>query len=198
MKYYQDITLIPDAEANLGFIWYKLFQQIHIGLADNKQPDGTSAIAVSFPEYQKIKHPMGNRLRLLAETEQQIKQFDVDKWLARLRDYSHVKPIRPVPDNLKQYACFKRKQAKSPEKKAIDLALYLQKPLDEVIKYRKQNNLFNQCKLPFIHMESQSGTKKQGEKNRFRLFIEKTVFDSPVSGSFDCYGLSKTATVPEF
>jgi len=136
-------------------------------------------------------------LRLFAETEQQLQQFDAEKWLGRLRDYTHVKSIRSVPENVNHFARFKRKQVKSPEKKAMRLAEHLQKPVDEVIKYRKQHELFNECKLPFIHMESQKETEN-GEKNRFRLFIEQTLFDEPVSGTFDCYGLSKTATVPWF
>jgi len=197
MKYYQDITLLPDEEANLGFLWFKVFQQIHIALADNKLPDGTSGIAVSFPEYKKTKHPMGSRLRLFAETEQQLEQFDAEKWLARLRDYTHIKPIRLVPKGVKRFVCFKRKQVKSPEKKAKSLAIHLQKPVDKVIEYRKQHDLFNKCKLPFIYMESQEKTDS-GEKNRFRLFIAKMPNNEPVSGKFDCYGLSKKATIPWF
>lgn len=197
MKFYQDITLIPDADVNLGFIWHKVFLQIHIGLADNKLPNGTSAIAVAFPEYQKTPYPMGSRLRLLAKTEQQLQKFDAEKWLVKLRDYTHVKPIRPVPINVKQFVCFKRKPVKSAEKRAKRLAEHLQKNVDEVIKYRKQNKLFNECKLPFIYLESQKETER-GEKNRFRLFIKQSPSKEPILGTFDCYGLSKKATVPWF
>ncbi len=196
MKYYQDITLIPDAETHIGFIWHKVFQQIHIALADNKLPDGSSAIAVSFPEYKKTGFPLGGKLRLFAPTEEQLKQLDVEKWLSRLQDYSHVKPIHSVPE-VSEYACFRRKAVKSPEKKAELLAKHLQKPLEDVVHYRKEQGLLKACDLPYIQMESQKKTTT-GQKNRFRLFIEQTFSEYPVSGTFDCYGLSKTATIPWF
>ena len=196
MKYYQDITLLPDAETHIGFIWHKVYQQIHIALADNKHPDGSSAIAVSFPEYKKTKFPLGSKLRLFAPTESQLIELDAEKWLFRLKDYTHVKPIRSVPE-ISKYACFRRKAVKSPEKKAELLAQHLQKPLDVVIRYRKENGLLKACDLPYIHMESQKKTET-GQKNRFRLFIEQTLSEQYVSGTFDFYGLSKTATVPWF
>jgi len=196
MKYYQDITLIPDMEVNLGFLWYKVFLQIHIGLADNKLPDGHSGIAVSFPEYKKVAFPLGSRLRLFSKTEKQLKQFNTEKWLSRLQDYCHIKPIHLVPE-VDKHVCFQRKAIKSPEKKAQRLAVHLQKPVAEIIKFRKQNKLFNECKLPFISMESLAQTET-GKKNKFRLFIEQKYYDERVCGVFDCYGLSKTATVPWF
>ncbi|MBL1422430.1 MAG: type I-F CRISPR-associated endoribonuclease Cas6/Csy4, partial [Alphaproteobacteria bacterium] len=44
MKYYLDITILPDEEANLGFLWHKVYQQIHIALVENKIADNQSAI----------------------------------------------------------------------------------------------------------------------------------------------------------
>lgn len=54
--------------------------------------------------------------------------------------------------------------------------------------------------LPFINVESQTMKKRedQGGSYQFSLFIERTLFDEPVNGKFDCYGLSKTATAPWF
>ncbi len=201
MKYYQDITLLPDADVNLGFLWHKVFLQIHIGLADNKQTDGTSAIAVSFPDYEYkegtyIRFPLGKKLRLLANTEEQIHHFDAGKRLSRLIDYCHIKSIKSVP-NVSKYSCFSRKQVKSAAKKVESLASHLNKPVEEVLKFRKENDLYHGCTLPFIHMESQEVTDT-GQKNKFRLFIEQRFYDTPVQGDFDCYGLSKTATIPWF
>ncbi len=201
MNYYQDITLIPDTDINLGFLWYKVFLQIHIGLADNKQTDGTSAIAVSFPGYvyaedKQHEFPLGNSLRLLAEAENQLRQFDSQKRLSRLQDYCHIKPVKPIPESSK-HVRFRRKQLKSEAKKAAGLAKHLNKPIDEIVQYRKNNGLIRECRLPFIPMESQQPTET-GQKHKFRLFIEREFFDAPVEGVFDCYGLSKIATVPWF
>ena len=68
MNYYQDITLLPDAVITLGFIWQKVYQQVHIALAENKIAENQSAIAVAFPEYGSKGFPLGSKLRLLALT----------------------------------------------------------------------------------------------------------------------------------
>ena len=202
MKYYQDITLIPDAEANIGFLWYKVFQQVHIGLADIKQADGTSAIAVSFPDYssggdKQPRFPLGSKLRLFADTEERLGQFNNQNRLSRLMDYCHIKSVRSIPSTSK-HVRFKRKMVKSEFRKAAGLARHLNKPIIEILKYRNEQGIQTQeCKLPYIHMESQEQTET-GEKNKFRLFIQREIFDSPIEGTFDCYGLSKTATVPWF
>ena len=56
MNYYQDITLLPDADIGLYFLWQKVYQQIHLALVENKSADNASAIGVAFPEYNVDKH----------------------------------------------------------------------------------------------------------------------------------------------
>lgn len=200
MKYFLDITLLPDAEANLGFLWQKVFQQVHIALVDNKIGDNESAVAISIINYGDKDFPLGNQLRLLANTEEALQKFDIHRWLNRLSDYCHVKPIKPVPTDVSQYAGFKRKSVKSIEKKAERRAVHLNKPYDEVLAYLRKENRSEECKLPFINVESQQ-TKKRlelGESPFFFIFIERVLTDKPIEGKFDCYGLSKTATVPWF
>lgn len=200
MKYYLDITLLPDAEANLGYLWQKVFQQVHIALVDNKVGDNESAVALSIVDYGDKDFPLGNKLRLLADSEKTLQKLDIHRWLNRLSDYCHIKPIKPVPGAVTKYACFKRKPVKSIEKKAQRRAVHLNKPYDEVLAYLLEEGQSNQCKLPFINVESQDTKKRaeQGVSCRFLLFIEQALFEAPVSGKFDCYGLSKTATVPWF
>jgi CRISPR-associated endonuclease Csy4 len=200
MKYYLDITLLPDAEANLGFLWQKVFQQVHIALADNKIGDNESAVALSIVNYGDKDFPLGNQLRLLANTEGELQKLDIHRWLNRLSDYCHIKPIKPVPTDVSQYACFKRKPVKSIEKKAQRRSEHLNKPYDEVLTYLRREGRSNECKLPFINVESQQTKKRSGpgESTYFLLFIERSIVDKSVDGKFDCYGLSKAATVPWF
>jgi CRISPR-associated endonuclease Csy4 len=105
-----------------------------------------------------------------------------------------------VPTDVTQYACFKRKPVKSIEKKAQRRAVHLNKPYDEVLAYLRNENRSEECKLPFINLESQQTKKRSelGESTNFLLFVERAFVDKPVDGKFDCYGLSKTATVPWF
>lgn len=200
MRFYQDITLVPDTEANLGFLWKKVFQQVHIALVDNKIGDNESAIALSIPGYGDKPFPLGNKLRVLAMTEDALKKLAIDRWLNRLCDYCHVKPIKPVPDDVSHYVCFRRKSVKSIEKKAQRRAQHLNKPYEEVLAYLKKEGRTIKSDLPFINVESQEMKKRaeQGVSSQFLLYIEKLISNGPVYGKFDCYGLSKTATIPWF
>jgi CRISPR-associated endonuclease Csy4 len=143
---------------------------------------------------------LGNQLRLLANTDEALQKLDIHRWLNRLSDYCHIKPIKPVPTDVTQYACFKRKPVKSIEKKAQRRAVHLNKPYGEVLAYLRNENRSEECKLPFINLESQQTKKRSelGESTNFLLFVERAFVVMPVDGKFDCYGLSKTATVPWF
>jgi CRISPR-associated endonuclease Csy4 len=200
MKYYLDITLLPDAEANLGFLWQKVFQQVHIALVDNKVADNESAVALCVVGYGDKTFPLGNKLRLLAASEDILQKLDIHRWLNRLSDYCHISSIKTVPAEVKQYARFNRKNVKSIEKKAQRRAVHLAKPYDEVLAYLIEEGQSKECKLPFINVESQESKKRsqKGVSCQFLLFIEQGLFDDAVNGKFDCYGLSKTATVPWF
>jgi len=51
MDYYQEITLIDQAEISPYVIWSKLYQQLHIALAEIKDGNNKVNIGVSFPQY---------------------------------------------------------------------------------------------------------------------------------------------------
>lgn len=196
MKWYQDITLLPDAEANLGFLWHKVYQQIHLALADNKIAESQSAVAVSFPGYGSKQFPLGDKLRLFAGTQAQLEKMNINQWLSRLTDYTHVKPVKSAPEVINQHACFHRKQFKSNLlKEAARRAQYkgetLEVALAHFAHYEKESA------LPYINMTSLSMEDNNSPRN-FKLFVARELFDEPQAGPFNCYGLSKTATVPWF
>jgi CRISPR-associated endonuclease Csy4 len=200
MKYYFDITLLPTAEANLGFLWQKIFQQVHIALVENKVSDNESAVALSVIDYGDKDFPLGKTLRLFAVSKDALVNLDIQQWLKRLTDYCHIQPIKSVPDDIKLYARFNRKSVKSIEKKAKRRAVHLNKPYAEVLSYLIKEERSTNCKLPFITVESQVTKKlvEKGVSTQFLLFIEFNLFETPTVGKFDCYGLSKIATVPWF
>jgi CRISPR-associated endonuclease Csy4 len=211
MKHYLDITLLPDAEATLGFLWQKVYQQIHIALADNKIADDVSAIAISFPKYGSKDLPLGHQIRLIA-TESQLLKLDITKWLRRLTDYVHIKSVEPVPDGITQFACFTRKQVKgvkSLEKSLIRKAHHQSTKFglnfDECLKSMQQKDVKADDKLPFIWVQSLSSQNDNAQlaRTKFPLFIDMEIKDSATEGDMNCYGLSfavtgKTATVPWF
>jgi CRISPR-associated endonuclease Csy4 len=204
MKYYLDITLLPDAETNLGFLWQKVYQQVHLLLVEHKVGEKDSAIGLSFPQYGNKDFPLGDKLRLLAKSEQQLVNLNVNQWLARLADYVHIKAIKPVPSNVSQFVYFKRKQFKSPDKlrKNVDsrAAAIAHKNGFDIAEVKKRlltsiDNLDNASKLPFINLRSLSTDKLMSpeERSKFLLFIEQQPAKSPngKSATFTCHGLSR-------
>ncbi len=192
MRYFQDITLLPDAEISPYFLWYKVFQQIHLALAKNKNENNQSPIGIAFPGYAANKYSLGVKLRLIAEEEEKIKQIQCDKWLNRLKDYVHIRSIKAVPEKISGYACFKNVKPKSSkERLARRRAKRKGESFEQALAYYDGYNE-QLSRLPYISMISQSNG------HRFRLFIEKQEMESPQTGSFSCYGLSSTVTVPLF
>jgi len=212
MKCYIDITLLPDADIALGFLWEKVYQQLHLALAENKISEHESGIGVSFPRYGDKPFPLGDKLRLFAQTEEQLQKLDVGKWLNRLTDYTHHTSIKAVPSNVNAFVCFKRKQFKSASKIEADIerrALYqadkYNKPIEEVRAGLVVQQYDGKCDLPFVYMTSLSTEKDAvpSDRKKFRLFIEKVGVKQAQAGLFTCYGLSsrdpnKLATVPWF
>ena len=197
MKYYLDISLLPDAEANLGFLWQKVYQQIHLALVENKIAENQSAVAVSFPKYGDKEFPLGDKIRLLANKQEQLKQLNIEKWLSRLTDYTHLKLIKEVPLTVNQFACFKRKQFKSNLiKEAKRRAKYKGESLDVALEHFKYYQA--ESSLPFINMTSLSMERDISLNRNFKLFIEREILEVQVQGIFNCYGLSKGATIPWF
>lgn len=214
MKYYIDITLLTGAEIGLGFLWQKVYQQVHLALVENKTADNTSKIAVSFPNYNDKEFPLGNKLRLFSPTKKILQQLDISKWLKRLTDYTHCTSIREVPSSVEQFACFKRKQFKSSSRISADIerrAKYLANKKGRELTEVKAELLeltkkyVDKSNLPFINVVSLSSRPNVSllEKDRFLLFIEIQNMEAEIKGDFTCYGLSnrdlsKQATVPWF
>lgn len=199
MKYYQEITLIDQAEISSYFIWSKLYAQLHIALAESKNSNEKTNIGVSFPQYifekkideKKAKVNMGKKLRLFAQSEVDLKTLDIKKWLDRLTDYVHITSIREVPENVKSYAIYKRKQ---PKTNAERLARHRVKRgnigFDEALaRYR---NVVTSTDLPYIQMKSLTSGQP------FKLFIEKHSAEKSAGQVFSTYGLSSESSLPEF
>lgn len=192
MNYYLDITLLPGAEIGVNFLMEKVYKQIHIGLTDTQMPNGSSAIGISFPEYNAEKYQLGTKVRLFAQDKQIIENFNAKKWLSRLSDYVHITSVRDVPTNLTNYVRFKRKQSKSNTER-----LARRKAKREGIEYDKAFKLLQSrkeilIKSPFIKMASCSSEQS------FRLYIIKEHACEQINEGFSCYGLSAISTLPDF
>jgi CRISPR-associated endonuclease Csy4 len=192
MNHYQDITLLPDAEIGLHFVWEKVYRQIHLGLVEMQDENGKLPIGIALPGYNADKHQLGNKLRLLAETEAQLVRFNAQQWLSRLSDYAHLTGIREVPGQIQTYASYYRIQPKSnnarlARRKAKRENTSVEAALAALEQFNEQRT-----DAPYVWLKSQSSSE------RFRLFIGHVEVSGPISQGFNAYGLSRKSSVPVF
>ena len=214
MRFYLEITLLPNPEVGINFLWSKVFQQIHLGLVEIQDDQGRVPIGLSFPDYvtgEKFSL-LGGKLRLLAKNEVTLSQFNATKWLSRLNDYVHCTSIRQVPEKITGYAIYQREQAKTNKERLarryakrhnVDYETALNGTIDLLTDKAPANAdykmQFRYCDMPqknlptpFIRLKSESS------EQMFCLWIKKTVFTEPSGMVFGSYGLSAESTVPEF
>lgn len=214
MRCYQEITLIPNADINRHFLWSKTFQQIHLGLVEMQDDQKRVPIGLSFPEYKMGEKfgVLGSKLRLFAADEAALTRFDVASRLNRLSDYVHCTGIRPVPDAVKGYAVYQRVQPKTSKERlarryakrhnmdyeaALNSKVELSVKLEAGMECEKTLMSYSEMPhqtipTPFIRLKSLSSS------NTFCLWIKKSEVENSNDGTFTTYGLSATATVPEF
>ncbi|MBP6366766.1 MAG: type I-F CRISPR-associated endoribonuclease Cas6/Csy4 [Nitrosomonas sp.] len=194
MRFYCEITLLPNPEVNLNFLWSRVFQQIHLGLVEMQDEQRRVPIGISFPEYvigEKYS-VLGDKLRLFAQDEPTLRRFDSARWLARLSDYVHCTSIRSVPEKLTGYAIFQREQPKT-SKERLARRYANRHNVDYDTALQCYSGMAHKLVLtPFIRLRSLSSDKT------FCLWIKKTIIPEPSSSTFSSYGLSVSATVPDF
>lgn len=194
MRFYLEITLLPNPEVGINFLWSKVFQQIHLGLVEMQDDQGRVPIGISFPDYvtgEKYSL-LGDKLRLFAKDEATLAQFNAAKWLSRLSDYVHCTSIRPVPQKLMGYAIYQREQPKTnKERLARRYAKRHNVDYDTAL-VRYSEMAYKTVATPFIRLKSLSGDQE------FCLWIKKTMAAAPLGSTFSSYGLSGVSTVPDF
>jgi CRISPR-associated endonuclease Csy4 len=196
MKHYVEITLLPTDDIGHYFLWSKIYQQLHLALVELTEGQGGS-VGFSFPEYSAKQPRLGRKLRVFAVAESQLVQFNAQKWLERLSDYCHISSVRAVPEQT-QYAVFARKQCvNNPERLARRRAKRKSETFEQaLVHFAGFDGEFSS--LPFVALESLSTAPSVEANHRFKLFIAQQLVSKPQEGSFNCYGLSQSATIPWF
>ena len=194
MKHYIELTLIPNDDIGHHFLWEKLFQQVHLALVEHQNADGSSSIGIAFPGFNAEQHSLGRKLRIFAQSENQLAGLNMEQWLKRLTDYVHLSSIKPVPDKIKGYAIFQRLQLRSNIERLARRAAKRQGiSFDQAMEERKHLHPQHSNAL-FIWVKSLSS------EQRFRLFIEGkfTQTASMNEKLFSLYGLSRGGSLPHF
>lgn len=195
MQYYLELSLLPNEDTSVYFLWSKLYTQLHLAFVEQKDSQEKIAYGVSFPRYRLSTDKgigfLGDKLRIFANSTQELEQLNLNKWLERLNDYVHITAPRETPNNV-SYAIYSRAVPKdSVEKRILHQAQRRNISITEAATHFK-DHVYPPLIEPFISLKSLSG------QHIFKLHIKKTLTDEGSMGKFGTYGLSKTVTVPEF
>lgn len=183
MDHYIDVKLKPDAEMRENVLMNMVCTKLHKALFDLN----SAVIGVSFPDYQ-LK--LGSRIRLHGSTVD-LENLQSQNWLGGLIGYCAVANVAKIPAQV-QYRIISRIQSNMTQAKLNRLLKRGTIAPEQVRDYKAK--LFS-CGLdnPYMELESNSNGHKH---RRYIKFGE--LKSSPSEGTFDYFGLSKTATVPWF
>lgn len=185
MRFYQTITILPDALISAVFLRQQIWQQLHLLLTENKTGKNDGPVAVAFPDYCREQQTPGNRLRLLARNYQSLTVPAITVRLSVFYPYIRLGRVLPVPEKTRPVS-------------------YVREHVKGLRRFQSAGagRLFIPETLPFIWTQSLSG---KGRNRPFPFFIRKLDAESAADGQFTCYGLSQKrtengmiATVPHF
>jgi CRISPR-associated endonuclease Csy4 len=183
MNYYIDITLLPDPEFKATVLLNSLYIKLHKALCDLR----STSIGISFPKYETT---LGNALRIHGE-KPVLNDLQGLNWIGGMNGYCNVSEITPAPSGVK-YRTVSRVQTTMSNSKLNRLLKRGSITEEEAKNYRAK--MFTKgLDNPYLDLVSGSNS------NKHRRYIEfGDLLDEPVAGTFDQFGLSKTATVPWF
>ena len=150
----------------------------------------SSSIGVSFPDYAEKPSTLGNRLRLCGPAAD-LQKLMALPWLGGLQDHISPSLVAAVPPQA-GYRRLSRVQAKSNPERLRRRQMKRHGLTEEEARARVPDSCAETLALPFVVLRSVSTTQT------FRLFLRCEPARSAVSGVFNAYGLSQTATIPWF
>lgn len=201
--YFQELTCVPDADVNVGYIMGRVMNAVHVALVNAQAGSPYGSIGLSFPGYHTLEDrsrsnletqgpPIGNKIRLLTNQLEQLEALEIDKALDRFLDYVHLRqPIALKRPNLK-FAIFARIQPRGNVDRQIRRLMKRKGLSQEQSEDRLQGFKAIKCKLPYFDMFSHHSSQ------RFRLFIRKQASEETDCWQFSSYGLSANSAVPDF
>lgn len=184
MDHYVDIQLLSDPELSQPVLMSALFAKIHSALvALNSQQMG-----ISFPKIQVLKTgDLGDCVRAHGSSD----NLQLMLPLLSVFDYAIVGQVLKIPALTKQ--CTVRRVQVDSNPARLRRRLMKRKNMSEAeARQLISGNTLKRLDLPFVTIKSRSTGQM------FRLFIEQKQVDTAMSGEFNNYGLSNSATLPLF
>ena len=189
MNYYVEIHVAPDPEFPPAFLLNALFSKLHRALAAGQHQD----IGVSFPAFKEGRRTqtLGNILRLHGARAALDTLMD-SGWLRSMRDHVTVLPCQPIP-SATRHRVVKRQQFKTSAERLRRRRAARHGETMAQARQHIPDSIEREVTLPYLHISSLS------TRQRFCLFVAHgPLLAEPISGTFNTYGLSCTATIPWF
>ena len=60
MEFYQEIKLLPTMEFSVNILWSKIYEQLHIKLAELQNNEKDGEIGIAFPKYCNSEEKTGS------------------------------------------------------------------------------------------------------------------------------------------
>jgi len=187
MDAYVEITLRPDPEFGPQLLLNALIGKLHRGLVLAE----TDTIGISFPDHSEKPRSLGSRVRLHS-TSTELEGFMAQSWLAGMSDHLTVSAVQPLPEDV-GYRVVRRVQPKTNAERLRRRYRRRHDVSDEEAHRLIPDSIEKRVSLPFVTLRSASTDQ------RFALFVlHGPVQNEAITGAFNSYGLSQTATVPWF
>lgn len=185
MDHYVDIHLLPDPEFPAPILMNALYAKLHRVLVQLQ----SRGVGVSFPDIQT--RSLGRRLRLHGSSSE-CERLMTQDWLKGMHDHVEITKIQPVPEQT-GHCRVQRVQAKSSaERLRRRYKKRHPETLDSTLAELIPDEVERKLALPYLRLKSSSSG--QG----FLLFLHQTEVSERISGDFNAYGLSDSATLPWF
>ncbi|AOU47677.1 TPA: type I-F CRISPR-associated endoribonuclease Cas6/Csy4 [Legionella pneumophila] len=183
MDHYLDISILPDSEFTTPVLMNAIYTNLHKAL----HTLASTNIGVSFPKYSST---LGNLLRIHGKKEA-LQELQNLNWIGGMIGYCEASLIKTVPADTK-FRTVSRKQPTMSQSKLRRLIKRNSLTEDEIRQYKAK--MFSKgLDNPYIELVSVSNGQ------RHRRYIEfGELFNEPIPGLFDQFGLSNSATVPWF
>ncbi|MFK3863381.1 type I-F CRISPR-associated endoribonuclease Cas6/Csy4 [Pseudoalteromonas rhizosphaerae] len=183
MDSYIELRLQPDAEMREAELSSKVFTKFHKALVALS----TNQIGISFPQ---VNVKLGRLFRIHGNADL-LHDLQGLNWLGPLLGYCQSSNILPVPEQT-QYRIISERRSNMSSAKLRRLITRgsINKDGEKRYKVKMLSQGFDN---PYLDLFSSS----TGQVHR-KFFALSDIQAHSVDGEFDCYGLSKTATVPWF
>lgn len=185
--HYIDLKVIPDPETSPTQLLGALYAHLHLALVQQRRND----VGISFPDYSLNPRTLGTVLRLHGD-EANLQQLLATDWLKGMRDHVRIQDVAEAPADALQRTV-QRRQFKTSAERLRRRRMQRKGETAEQARNAIPTQMEQRPDLPYIHMHSRS------TRQPFCLFIALGPLQQrAVSGSFNSYGISATATIPWF